>query len=292
MNKAKCRSAIVVAILLGLSALLGACSGDLTGVVAGKADQKPVPGATVRTGSLSAVTDSTGHYTIAKVPTGTTTVSVSAAGYGSTTSHVDVKRGQNAFDAALVDGEVAGSLKENAVGALAIAKAHVTIAGKVATVTGARFSAADVPVGPQQMVVTAPAHETYSTKINVAPGENTVKVALDLTPTATYTRYYEAYRFGHYRLAYLYVHPDVRRHYSYRKFVKDMSSEITVGFRIFATRNMARWHPAFAHKTYRDVVAVDRTVTYSLGYGNQTDNYTQHFQQIKGRWYIIWDWTS
>jgi hypothetical protein len=290
--KSRGRVAVAVIALFGLSVLLGACSGSLSGVVVGKANQKPVPGATVKAGPKSAITDSAGRYAVDGLPTGATTVSVGATGYGLATSQVNVKRGQNALDVALIDGQVAGSLTENAVEVLPIVKARVTIAGKAATVSGGHFSAADVPVGPQVVTVSAPGHEAFAEKVTIAAGANAVPVKLNLTPAATYMRYYEAYRFDHWRLAYLYLHPDVRRHYSYQKFVKSMAGEVTLSLKLFATKKLRTWHPSFAHKTYHNVVAIDRAYIYQDAYGTATDNATQHFQQIDGRWYIIWDWTS
>jgi hypothetical protein len=41
------------------------------------------------------------------------------------------------------------------------------------------------------------------------------------------------------------------------------------------------------NKTYRHVAAVDRAYRYSYNGRTYTDNRTQHWAPIDGRWYII-----
>ena len=104
-------------------------------------------------------------------------------------------------------------------------------------------------------------------------------------------RYYTAYRFERWKQAHLFVHPDVKKHESFKTFVKDMQAGGTVtGFKIFGTRTMGKWDCSWAKKKYRHVVAIDRSVRYQGPYGDYSDNYTQHWQEIDGRWYIIYDW--
>ena len=43
-------------------------------------------------------------------------------------------------------------------------------------------------------------------------------------------------------------------------------------------------------RTYKDVAAVDRVVRYVDVHGRFAENRgTQHWQQVDGRWYIIYD---
>ncbi|MBE0476953.1 MAG: discoidin domain-containing protein [Coriobacteriia bacterium] len=63
--------------------------GDIAGTVT-TAGGAPITGATVATGGQSAVTDSGGRYTIARVPVGDAAVTASAEGYGSQTKTVSV----------------------------------------------------------------------------------------------------------------------------------------------------------------------------------------------------------
>ena len=155
------------------------------------------------------------------------------------------------------------------------------------------FQVLGVPIGQQTVQVVAPNHEPFTTMVTVGPGQNDLTVALSLTPQETYMRYYLAYRFNRFREAYEYLHPDVRKHYSYARFVKDMSSSVTLSIKFFGSRALSKWTPAFAHKTYNNVVVIDRAVKSQDAYGRvSTDNYSQHWQEIKSRWYLIWDWTQ
>lgn len=287
------RRAIVAAAVLLAVLMATGCSGSVSGEVSSKTAQKPVPAATVKVGDQQVVTDTSGHFVIDKVKTGTAPVDVQAVGFGPHEASLDVQRGENTLNVVLEDGTVHVALKENAEARESIKKAKVTIGGKsVSAAQGARFTTTSVPVGEQTLVVTAPGHATVKKTITVVPGENNVKVALDLTPVETYMRYYLAYRFNRLQEAYRMLHPDVRKHYSYKKFVSDMKSQITLGIKIFGAHTLTKWHPSYAHTTYHDVVAIDRAYTYRDAYGTSTENYTQHFQQINGRWYIIWDWTE
>lgn len=285
------RAAIILSIVVLLA--VAGCSGAVGGQISSKSAHTPLPAATVKVGSTSVVTDTAGHFSIAKVNTGSPLVAVHAAGFGPYRGTLEVQRGDNTLNVVLEDGTVQGALKENAEVRESIAKAHVTIAGKTATLTqGGHFSATGVPVGSQTLVVSAPGHATYTKEIDIAPGDNQVTAVLDLTPVETYMRYYLSYRFGRYRDAYRILHPDVRQHYSYKKFVKDMKGEITLGVSVLGTHTLSKWHPSFAHNTYYHVVAVDRAYRYQDAWGKWTDNTTHHWVQNNGRWYLIWDWTN
>ena len=75
-------------------------SGTVSGIVTSAGS--PVSGASVSIGSLSTSTSSSGSYTIANVPIGTSTISVSAAGYNDAVRTVTVIAGQdNAADISL-----------------------------------------------------------------------------------------------------------------------------------------------------------------------------------------------
>lgn len=278
--------ALVLAALLGLTA----CSGSVTGEVSGKSNGEPVQGATVRVGSQTAQTDSSGRYSLGDVTTGAAKVSVEAEGYGHYAGSFEVKRGDNTVNVTLVDGSVHGVLKENAAVREPIKQARVTLAGEDVTVEGARFDAAGVPVGEQTLKIVAPGHQPYVKSITVAPGDNVVAASLELTPTETYMRYYFAYRFRRFREAYEMLHPDVRKHYSYPSYAKDMRPGITLSIKIFGAKTLAKWRPAYLRKTYKHVVAIDRAVKTQYAFGPYTDNFTQHWQQIDGRSYIIFNW--
>ena len=283
----------LVACLLACVAVLAAagCSGSVTGEVSSKTEQRPVPAATVKVGEQTVVTDTSGRFTIDKVDTGEQQVSVAAEGYGQYTQTLDVQKGDNTMNVALEDGTIVGVLRENAEVKKPIKKAKVTVAGEKVTLDGNRFTAVGVPVGEQTVTIAAPGHRAYEQTVEVAPGENKLKVSLELTPTETYMRYYQAYRFNRLREAYRFLHDDVKKHETYKHFAKDMGDgSDVVGIKLFEPRSMKKWRCKWAKKTYKDIAAIDRVVRYQDAYGAYSDNNTQHWQQIDGRWYIIFDW--
>ena len=286
------RRATAVLLLTCVVLLAAGCSGKVTGQVSSKSAQKPVPAATVVVGDQKAVTDTSGRFTIDKVSTGDAAVAVQAEGFGPYTSSLDVQRGGNTLNVVLEDGTVKILLKENAEVRRPIKKATVTVAGdRVSGGQGARFEATSVPVGEQTIVVASPGHAKAKKTVTVAPGMNEVTVTLDLTPEETYMRYYAGYRFGRFRDAYSMMHPDVRQHYSFKKYVKGNKGWTTLSIKFFGTKVLSKWTAPFAHKTYRHVAAIDRAVKQQFGgWPAYTDNLTQHWVPIKGRGYIVFDW--
>jgi hypothetical protein len=283
---------LLCGLLAVLSSSIAACSGAVSGQVSSKDSKTPIAQATVRVGDKTVTTDTSGRFTIAKVDTGNGAVAVSAAGFGPYSGSLDVQRGDNTLNVVLQDGSLRGRLRENASVIEPIKKATVTVAGQKVKVESGKFSLDGIPVGSQAIKVVAPGHENYNASLTIAPGSNSADVRLSLTPVETYMRYYLSYRFGRYRDAYEILHPDVRRHYSYKRFVKDMKGSISLGVKILGVHHMKKWNAAFAHKTYKDVTAVDRAYHYQDGWGTWTDNTTHHWVQKDGRWYLIWDWTE
>jgi hypothetical protein len=278
-------------VVMLAAVVLAGCSGTVSGVVTSKFLKKPVAGATVAIGTVSAKTSADGRFTLTKVPTGKATLTIEKYGFESLKLPVEVKKTTGPIDVALEDGVLRGKVTENAVVVQAINKATVKVGDSTAAVAADdTFRVLGVPIGLQTVDVVAPNHEPFTTTVNVVPGQNNLSVALSLTPQETYMRYYLAYRFDRYRQAYKFLHPDVRKHYSYARFVKDMNSSITVSIKFFGSRTLRKWAPAFAHKTYRYIVVIDRAIVLQQGFARLTDNTSQHWQEIKGRWYIIWDW--
>lgn len=278
--------------MIGLLLLVG-CSGAVSGQISSKSAQQPVTAATVVIGNQTAITDTDGRFTIDKISTGAAAVAVQAEGFGPYEGNLDVQRGSNNFNVVLEDGTVRILLKENAEVTQPLKKAKVTVAGeRVTGGSGARLEASSVPVGEKVIVVTSPGHATAKKTVTVAPGMNEVTIPLDLTPEESYMRYYSGYRFGRYRDAFSMVHPDVRKHYSYKKFAKDFRGTTTLSIKFFGTKMLSRWTAPYLHKTYHHVAAIDRAVRSNAndGWGAYTDNITRRWVQVHGRWYILWDW--
>jgi len=284
------RRAAIVLSIFGLLTVAG-CSGSVNGQISSKSAQKPVPAATVQVGDQKVVTDTSGRFTIGKVGTGGRAVTVTADGFGPYTSRLTVQRGTNTLNVVLEDGTLRLLLKENAEVREPIKKAKVTIGGeRVSGAQGARIEAANVPVGEQQVVVTCPGHAVAKQMITVAPGTNKATITLDLTPEETYMRYYAGYRFRRYHDSYSMMHPEVQKHYPYKKYVSQEKGSVVLSIKLFGTKMLAKWKPPYSKTTFHNVAAIDRAVKQESGYGTSTDNYTQHWVPIKGRWYIVFDW--
>ena len=78
----------------GLALAKTVAAGSISGKVTDASTGAGIAGATVSDGPASATTDSTGAYTLAGVPAGTYTLTVSASGYGSGSQSVSVTSGQ------------------------------------------------------------------------------------------------------------------------------------------------------------------------------------------------------
>jgi hypothetical protein len=77
-------------------------------------------------------------------------------------------------------------------------------------------------LGDHKLVVTAPNHEVFVATVPVHVGPNTEQAALALTALETCRRQFEAVLFYHYRQAYAFLHPLVRKQYSYHEYAASM----------------------------------------------------------------------
>ena len=139
--------------------------------------------------------------------------------------------------------------------------------------------------------MTAPGHALRRQELVLAPRANRVEIVLDLTPVETYRRYHAAFRFRRWRAVHRFVHPDVKSHESYKAFVKGVQGDVAVSsFELLGSRPLEEWRSTWMQRTYKDVAAVDRVVRYVDVHGRFAENRgTQHWQQVDGRWYIIYD---
>jgi hypothetical protein len=188
---------------------------------------------------------------------------------------------------------VHGVLTDNAVVKKAVTGASVTVAGIPATVSGQSYMVAGVPTGQQTIVVSAPRHVTLTQTTLVLPGDNTVDLSLGLTATETYLRYFDSYNHWRYRIAYKMLHPDVRAHYPYARYYKEMwfwTHPPFLSTRILSVRTLAKWRPVYLHKTYADVKAIESVRPYKWEGRIVTDRGVGHWVEISGRWYRISDW--
>ena len=268
------------------------CRGSVTGTVFSRSTRRPIAAAEVVVGTQKAITDRRGRFTLEDLHTGAASVAVTAEGCAPYQGTLKVKLGENTLKVVLQNGSVGGLLWENAEVCEPIIGAQVLIAGRPATtMQGARFTVAEVPVGTQTVVVTAPGHATCTQEVALAPGANRVEITLDLTPIETYLRYHTAYRFRRWREVHRFVHPDVKKHESYKAFVKGLRRDVALSsFELLGSRPLEEWRSTWLKRPYNDVVAIDRVVRYVDAHGSRVEDHrTQHWQQLDGRWFIIYD---
>jgi hypothetical protein len=203
-----------------------------------------------------------------------------------------------AQDAAVVH----GVLSDNAEVKKPVVNPTVTVAGITATIDGSSYIAQGLPVGPQTLVVAAPGHVTSTQIVTLLPGDNTLDVALDLTVRETYQRYYAAYNHRRFGSAWQMVHPDVRgtmlqwgKRLTYSRYVWYMKGWNLpfLSMRIERLSNLATWKPqeraGLPHARYTDLKRIVRVIRYRFDGGVVAERCVNQWQQISGRWYIIFD---
>jgi hypothetical protein len=282
--------ALLVLAAVGAVALAAGCTGTVKGIVRGGTTQKAVAGATVTVGHKSIATRADGTFVLSSVPTGETSVRVSAPGFALFSQQVAVKRGENSVRVSLVDGALAGKVSEISVSPSSVSGAQVSLGGvAVKTDATGAFQLAGVPIGSQTVTVSKPGYEASKLTMTIQPGSNKCELKLSLTPQATYLRYIQAYQFLHFDRAYAYLHPDQKKLESLAQFKKDMSLGTVVSVKITAVRMLSKWKSNVTHKLYRHVAEIDRIYRYQDAYGRTgTENWSQHFVQVKGIWYCVW----
>lgn len=195
-----------------------------------------------------------------------------------------------------------GVLSDNAVVKKTVVNPTVTVGGIAATIDGTSYLAQGLPVGPQTVVITAPRHMTWAQIVTLLPGDNTLDVALDLTVRETYQRYYAAYNHRRFGPAWKMVHPDVRdtmlqwgKRLTYSRYVWYMKGWNLpfLSMRIKSISDLATWRPreraGMPHAKYTDLKRVIRVIRYRFSGRVVAERCFNQWQQISGRWYIIFD---
>lgn len=177
---------LILALLAAPPAQAGGSTGAITGTVADLSTSAPLAGAQVVAAGKSALTDSTGRYTLSGVAVGTQTVTASASAYQSASVTVSVVRRQTVTAPTLFLaqnwGAVAGTVTNGATRA-AIAGAVVSIAGtslSATTDSGGAYSIAKVPAGAQTVTASASGYQAASQAVSV-PGGGSVSCSFALT---------------------------------------------------------------------------------------------------------------
>lgn len=194
----------------------------------------------------------------------------------------------------LTDSAVSGSVTEIAVEPKRVATGTVSI-GELEMPIDANgtFSARGLATGEATLTVESPDHDTRVIAVTLKPGDNAIETTMSITAKETYRRFNAAEKFARWKTAYKYMHPDVRKLVSYKKF-KSMNAEdgTIVSLKLGDQRTVRKFTSKYTKKIYRgDVVQIDRTIVMQYpGYGNLTDNTSQYWQRRDdGMWYFIWN---
>ena len=182
---------IVCMALLGLHRPALAATGTVTGLITDTANVA-LAGATVKTGSLSTSTDSTGHYTLSGVATGAQLITVTKSLYANGGVHVNVYPNVTVTAATLKLapnwGTVSGSVTVSGT-TTPVAGALISASGVSATAisdsTG-HYTLQPVPVGAQTFVVSASGFASVSQAGSVVKNATlTLNFSLSSQPVIT-----------------------------------------------------------------------------------------------------------
>lgn len=187
------------------------------------------------------------------------------------------------------EGGLAVTVREDALEPTSVATATVSLDSS-ATTTAASPVFEHLSPGPHKLRVEAPNHETLDTTVTVTSGRSSYVATVSLTPIETYVRFNKANQFGRMAFAYKYLHPDVRKAVPFDKFDKGMSQMSTMQMTFGDTRVLPRWRSPLTKKTYMDVTEIDRMYVGQVKATGQTltDNGTQHWLKMGGRWFIVY----
>lgn len=172
-------------------------AGIITGTVINADTQTPIQDATITVNGLSLSTSSTssGIFTLAGVPVGPRTLTVSASGFSSaTTPSIQVTAGNSSSAGAIAltplptTGSVTGTVS-NASTRAPIPSATVSVNGlslSTTTSTNGGFTLAGVPAGRQILTVSASGFSTSTTtSVQVVAGSSSSAGTIALTPLQT-----------------------------------------------------------------------------------------------------------
>jgi thermitase len=158
-----------------LTEVAGSVAGSITGTVTDASTGAGLAGATVSYGAASAVTNTSGGYTLSNVPAGTYTVSASTAGYATASQSVAVVAAQTTTAAlALAKTATTGSISGKVTDATGTGIAGATVndgsASATTDSTGA-YALAGVPAGSYNVTASASGYLDGSTSVSVTAGQ-------------------------------------------------------------------------------------------------------------------------
>jgi hypothetical protein len=280
-----------VVFVCAVALTLTACSGTVEGKVTNKSSGQPVQGAVVKVGTKTATTAADGTYAITGIPTGSRAARATCQGFAGAAAQVQVKRGTTSLDMTLQDGSLTVLVRENAVFPEPVQNAVVTLDGsRMTPSTTNSFAASDVLLGDHKVVITAPNHEVFAATVHLHVGSNAEDAGLSLTAVETCRRQFETVLFYNYRQAYAFLDPLVRKRYPYHEYAAAMEfgGNVFVSEQIYGSHVVPESTLQFVKGTFHNLTAVDCAVREQDATGaNFTLHQTSMWQEIKGRWYVI-----
>ena len=170
-------------------------TGAVTGTVTNARAGTPLPDATVAVAgtSLRTTTNSNGNFTLNGVPEGRQTLTVSAAGFTSTTQAVTVVAGTSVSAGTIAltplptTGTVIGTVTNAGTGAT-LSNATVTVTGtslRTTTNSDGNFTLPGVPQGRQTLTISASGFTATTRDVTVAAGQSISAGTIALTPIQT-----------------------------------------------------------------------------------------------------------
>jgi hypothetical protein len=287
-----------VAILAGVGLLvIGAATagivrfskGDVRGTVVSLTQGRPVAGATITSAAGTAKTDSSGTFSVERLPIGTARVTVKVLGFQPFEATLKVESlAVTETTITIQDAALSGRLKELAAEPAAVSSATVQVARVATTLEpDGTFTVRGLPPGPVAVSVASPDHETTEATVTVHPGSNDTTVGLSLTPLETYRRFLVASQYHRDSVSYRYIHPDMRGRIRLSAWKKSEAGDEIKSYRFGTVRLLPAWKSPVTKKTYRDVAAIDRTIEGQYLGIPYTQNYTQCWAKVDGVWYIL-----
>jgi hypothetical protein len=164
-------------------------TGSISGVVTDVSSALAISNASVNTDTgETTATDINGNYSLGSVPTGTRTVTVSAAGYATQSGSVTVNDGQNtiaSFSLTPTTGSISGTVT-NASSGSPIPAAHVSVDTGQSFDTGAdgTYILTNVPAGTRTVTASASGYASDSQAAGVTGGQTTNGIDFALTASA------------------------------------------------------------------------------------------------------------
>jgi hypothetical protein len=288
MRVIRALSAVAAVVLLAVA--LAGCTATVRGKVTSDTTGKAIKGATVFVGTQSAKTGSDGSFVLSGVDSKATELRLVVEGFSP--QIVSIVGGiESPQLVTLDDASVVIHLAETAAEP-AVPTGAVVACGNTTMSPDARgqIRLNGQEPGHLTLHITGPIYEAETTAIELKAGSNEATVSISLTPTETYRRFSDAQKFNRYAVAWLYLHADTQAyHKSIQNYTDPKNNPGTyVSMTMGQSRILPTWTSTTTHKTYSNVVEIDRTVVTEYLGQTITDNNAQHWVEVNGFWQLVY----